>query len=87
MAFNASATTTNQALISEALGESDRPANEGVAELVSQLGMPTRLRDVGVTREQFKAIAEGSLLNAWVRANPTPINHVEQVYQILEAAY
>ncbi len=87
MAFNAKATGTKLGLISEAFGEASKPASTSVAELVSELGMPTRLRDVGVTREHFEAIAEGSLLNAWVRANPEPINHVDQVYQILEAAY
>ena len=87
MAFNAKAAGTRLGLLSEALGNPSRPASDSVAELVSELGMPTRLRDVGVTREHFEAIAEGSLLNAWVRANPEPINQVDQVYQILEAAY
>jgi maleylacetate reductase len=87
MAFNAKATGARLGLISEAFGNASKAASESVAELVSELGMPTRLRDVGVTREHFEAIAEGSLLNAWVRANPEPINHVDQVYQILEAAY
>jgi len=87
MAFNAKATSTKLGLISEAFGEASKPAGESVAELVSELGMPTRLRDVGVTREHFDAIAEGSLLNAWVRANPEPIDRADQVLQILEAAY
>ena len=87
MAFNAKAKGKKLGLISEAFGEASKPASESVAELVSELGMPTRLRDVGVTREHFDAIAEGSLLNAWVRANPEPIDHADQVLQILEAAY
>ncbi len=87
MAFNASAIGRRQHMISEALGDAAKPAEAAIAELVSGLGMPTRLRDVGVTREHFDAIARGSLLNAWVRANPEPINHVDQVLEILEAAY
>ena len=87
MAFNAKATGERQNLLSEALGDAAKPAHLAMAEMVMRLGMPTRLRDVGVTREQFEAIAQGSLLNAWVRANPEQINHVDQVYQILEAAY
>lgn len=87
MAFNAKASGSRLGLISEALGEAAKPASESVAELVSALGMPTRLRDVGVTREHFEAIAQGSLLNTWVRANPEPLDHVDQIYQILEAAY
>ena len=87
MAFNAKATSTRQQVISEAFGDGTKPAHESVAELVSELGMPTRLRDVGVTREHFDAITQGSLLNASVRANPEPIDHADQVLQILEAAY
>lgn len=87
MAYNAKAIGDRQGLLSEALGDAAKPAATAIAELVSQLGMPQRLRDVGVTREHFSAIAEGSLLNAWVRANPEPIDHAEQVMGILEAAY
>ena len=87
MAYNAKVTGERQKLVSEALGDTAKSANVVIAELVATLGMPTRLRDVGVTREHFNAIAEGSLLNAWVRANPEPIDHVDQVLEILEAAY
>lgn len=87
MAFNQSVTASKQQLISEAFGQADTPANELMANLVESLGMPTRLRDVGVTEAHYQAIAEGSLKNAWVRANPVPINTVDQVIQILNAAY
>ncbi|CAN0587952.1 unnamed protein product, partial [Laminaria digitata] len=84
LAFNSNATRGRQQLISEALGDATKPARDAVAELVSRLGMPTRLRDVGVTQDHFDAIARGSLLNAWVRANPEPIDHADQVLEILE---
>ena len=87
MAFNAAVTGDRQNLISEALGAAKAPANSAVAELISRLGMPTRLRDVGVTREHFSAVAQASLLNAWVKANPQPIDTEDQVLEILEAAY
>lgn len=87
MAYNARATGNRQQLISEAFGDAAIPAAEAMAEMIKRLGMPTRLRDVGVTREHFTAIADGSLLNAWVRANPEPVHNVDQVAQILEAAY
>jgi len=87
MAYNRAATGSQQQMISEVLGEPDRPASELVAQIIRELGMPTRLRDVGVSPDQFPAIARGSLLNAWVRANPEPINTPDQVIKILEAAY
>lgn len=87
MAYNLSATGDKQQLISEVLGAPDIRAGELIAKIIKDLGMPTRLRDVGVKEDHFQAIAEGSLLNAWVRANPQPIDQVEQVLQILEAAF
>lgn len=87
MAYNQSVTSDRQGLISEALGQPDSSAGNLIAEIIADLGMPTRLRDVGVARDHFPAIAEGSLKNAWVRANPRPIDNAEQVIEILEAAY
>ena len=46
--FNHSVSAGKQARVSEALGRPDEPAAEVVAELISGLGLPTRLRDVGV---------------------------------------
>ncbi len=87
MAYNHEATAEKQQWISAALGRPAARASDLIAELIGHLGMPTRLRDAGVTHDHFQAIAEGSLLNAWVRANPEPIDTVEQVVEILEAAF
>ena len=87
MAYNLEATRHKQQLISEALGRPTARASDLMAELIKHLGMPTRLRDVGVTEAHYEAIAEGSLKNAWVRANPQPIDNASQVKEILAAAY
>ena len=87
MAFNHDATKDRQALISDAFGVPDKPAADCVAELISGLNLPTRLRDVGVKEDQLDAIAEGSLLNPWVRGNVVPIDHAEQVRFILDKAF
>jgi len=87
MAFNHAASKDRQALISDAFGAPDRQAADLVAELISELGLPTRLRDVGVNKDQLDAIAVGSLQNAWVRGNIVPINHAEQVRDILDKAF
>lgn len=87
MAFNRKATAKQQQMISEVLGFSKLPASELIGQIVSDLGLPTRLRDVGVERSHFQAIAQGSLKNAWVRANPEPIHSVDKVIEILENAF
>lgn len=87
MRFNLAETQQRQAWIADAFGQPDRPAHECVAAMVRQLGMPTRLRDVGVEKHHFDAIAEGSLLNAFVRANIGPITKKSQILDLLEAAY
>ncbi len=87
MAYNESATVERQQRIANTLGRPDQPASESMSELIALLGMPTRLRDVGVEQHHFEAIASGSLANAWVRANARPITSAEQVITILERAY
>ena len=64
-----------------------------LAHYLEQLGarVEVRLNDaVGlawVERQHFDAIASGAKANAWVRANPRPIEAPEQIIEILERAY
>lgn len=83
--FNAEQTASAQERIASALGGAN--AGDAVRAIVDQLGLPTRLRDVGVERDHFDAIASGAMANAWVRANPRPIDSPEQILEILEHAY
>jgi maleylacetate reductase len=87
MRYNESVNAMRQAMISQALGQPDIAAHELVAGIIRGLGMPTSLRDVGVKREQFEAIADGALQNMWVRANPRPVDTKEQVFEILESCW
>ena len=86
MAFNADVTKERQEWIADAMGVPGAPASETVAELISSLGMPTKLRDVGVKKEHFDAIADGAMLNAFVRANIKPVDR-SGVIVLLESAY
>ncbi len=76
-----------QETVSEALGAPGTAAGDAVAALVADLGLPTRLRDVGVTREQFPLIAEGSLENLFVRQNPRPVTAPGDIVELLEMAW
>jgi maleylacetate reductase len=85
--FNHPVNADKQARVSEALGRPDEPAAEVVAALISDLRLPTRLRDVGVEPEQLNLIAEGSMHDRWVHTNPRKIDRPAVVRTLLDAAW
>ena len=85
--FNHPVNAGKQVRVSEALGRPDEPAAEVIAELISGLGLPTRLRDVGVKPEQLDLIAEGSMHDRWVHTNPRKINGPVIIRTLLDAAW
>jgi alcohol dehydrogenase class IV len=85
--WNMSVNASQQAMVARALGNDGEDAADAVARLITDLGMPSRLRDVGVKREHFDAIASGALTNLFVTQNPRPVKRREDVLEILEAAY
>lgn len=85
--WNKSVNAGQQAAVARALGAPDKDAADAVAELIADLGMPSRLRDVGVKPEHFDAIADGSLTNLFVTQNPRPVKRREDVLEMLEAAF
>jgi alcohol dehydrogenase class IV len=87
LAYNAAVNAERQALVAAALGAEGRPAAQAIADLVAELGLPTRLRDVGVTPQMLPVIAATSLANLFVRQNPRPIRTEDDVMEILEAAF
>jgi maleylacetate reductase len=76
-----------QARVSEALGWPDGPAAEVVAELIAGLGLPTRLRDVGVKPEQLDLIARNSMHDRWIHTNPRKIDGPAVISELLDAAW
>jgi maleylacetate reductase len=85
--FNHAVNAERQALVSEALGEPGAPAADVVAALIADLGLPGRLRDVGVKPEQLDAIAEHSMHDRWVHTNPLKIDGPPTVRMLLDAAW
>lgn len=73
--------------IAAALGRQDGDASAAVGELVARLGLPTRLRDVGVQKSQFGQIAAGAIGNLWVQTNPRPITDQIEIEALLDAAW
>jgi maleylacetate reductase len=85
--WNAQANMERQRKVAALMGQPDREAARLVAELVARLGLPGRLRDVGIRREDFRTIAEHTMLDPPVRSNPRPIQGPEDIVAILELAW
>jgi maleylacetate reductase len=85
--FNHSVNPDRQALVSDALGDKDAHAADLVAGLIADLGLPSRLRDVGVKKDQLDLIAELSMHDRWIHTNPRKIDGSPVVREILDAAW
>lgn len=84
--YNRSANADRQTLIAEAMGHPGDEAADVIAKFVADLGLPTRLVQVGVEREQFAAIAAHTMREIWLHVNPRKISHPDQLLEILDAA-
>lgn len=52
--------------------------------VISELGMPRSLKDVGVGQDKMDLLAENSLHDEWCKKNPRPLTEKSQVMEILE---
>lgn len=92
--FNAEATSARRALLCRrleaALGR-PFPAEELQARLrtliTDELGLPSRLRDLGVARADLPFVAQSALRDPIVATNPRPIRSSDEVMAVLEAAW
>src|SRR5437764_6495381 len=85
--FNYAVNAERQLLVSEALGRPGELAADVVAALIAGLGLPMRLRDVGVKEEQLDRIAELSMHDRWIHTNPRKIAGPPVVRELLDAAW
>jgi maleylacetate reductase len=84
--YNRPAIAERQRLVAEAMGHPGEDAADVISAFLGELGLPRRLGEVKVTREQFAAIAEHTMHDAWLHTNPRKISTPEQVLEILDAA-
>lgn len=72
-------------------GQSDEAAGEAAAQhvyhLVSQLGLPQRLREAGVNEADLPHLAELALKSSAVQSNPMPLTSAVQAEAIFRAAW
>ena len=85
--FNREVTAAQQARVSDALGHSGEPAADAVTALIAGLGLPHRLRDVGVGEDQLDLIAANSMHDRWIHTNPRKIAGPAVIRELLDAAW
>jgi alcohol dehydrogenase class IV len=66
------------------LEEETADAGDVVGAVISELGMPRTLKDVGVGREKLDALANSSMKDRWLQTNAVPLIEKKQVLEILE---
>jgi alcohol dehydrogenase class IV len=76
--------TVAEVLTRRGLKKETADAGDVVGAVVSELGMPRSLKDVGVGREKLEALADNCLKDPWLKTNPVPLTEKKQVLEILE---
>lgn len=96
MRFNAEASAGRQALIARAMGidttglsdhEAALAAADAVEDLRNSLGLPGRLRDVGVPEEGLELIAAATLKDRALATNPIPVTDAGPVMSVLRSSW
>jgi len=96
MRFNAEASADRQRLIAQAMGidtagmtdlEAALAAANGVEDLRNSLGLPSRLRDVGVPEEGLELIAAATLQDRSLATNPTPVTDAGPIMTVLRKSW
>jgi alcohol dehydrogenase class IV len=90
--FNVEYTREPQARIAEIFADAcGEPASLGASELVrrfiASLGLPTTLREAGVQRGDFAALAHDAMADLIVASNPRPVTDESDVIAILDRAW
>ncbi|HTD91798.1 MAG TPA: iron-containing alcohol dehydrogenase, partial [Burkholderiales bacterium] len=68
--YNRSVNEARQRLVADAMGHPGEDAADVIAAFVADLGLPGRLVEVGVKREQFAMIADHAMHDGWLHTNP-----------------
>ncbi len=96
MRFNLDACADRQVLIAQAMGidtsgmtdqEAGLAAADGVARLCRSLGLPERLRDVGVPEDGLEFIAAATLHDQGLATNPKPVHDAGPIMSVLRDAW
>ncbi|MEX2643649.1 MAG: iron-containing alcohol dehydrogenase [Acetobacterales bacterium] len=84
--YNKVAVADRQALVAGTMGRPGEDAADVVEDLIAELGLPTRLSQVGVGAEQFENVAHHAMHEPPVHRNPRRIRSAADVVDILTMA-
>jgi alcohol dehydrogenase class IV len=95
MRFNAPATTDRLPLVAEALGAPACDATEmalaaatrAVRNVFAQIGLPARLRDIGVSEADLSVLAADAATDWFLHQNPRPVAGTADILEVLRAAW
>lgn len=73
--------------LAEVLGDAEADPADLLAQYIRELGLPGRLRDVGIEQQSFRELAKKAMANPWVRSNPRRLDDPKQVEEILRLAW
>ena len=87
LAYNFPATEKKQDELSKQIGNKEKKLNEAINELVSHLGLPTRLRDCNISKDLLPNLAKECLNDKWLKTNPIPLTDAAEIEKILLQAW
>ena len=84
--WNEGVAEDRQRRVADLMGRTDLSASDAVKTLARALDLPTDLAAVGISPDQFQAIAEHTMHDRGVRSSPRPIKGSDDIVAILELA-
>ena len=87
MDWNASVNAARQAQVAEAFGGAGKGAGEALRQFVAGLGLPTRLRELQLKREDLPGIAASWDGTGPIATNPRKVRDKDELLEILELAW
>ena len=85
--WNFDSNSERQRRAGEIIDARENSLADTIMAFASQLGLPTRLREVGIKRDQLDDIAKKSLLDPFVKTNPRPFRSGAEICELLELAW
>lgn len=82
--YNKPVTGEAQAAIAKALGAEGEDASDALYALVSRLGLPKSLDEVGVDPSDYERIGEVAIKSIFARSNPRPLTTAPEVVDLLQ---